>query len=245
MRGMESSNGVGNYRNYLAAHIAYIFDLNRINLWKGRTIMEIKINKSKTALLVMDMQKNMIDEKSPMAQHAGFAEMVKKTNLVERIRKVMDAAREAGMMVVTIGVDFSTGGFPVFPQRGEFCKAIAAEHDGGEVLRPGTWGYETHERVAPIKGEPVIGKMHMSAFAGSKLDQVLSENGVSDIAMTGVATSFVVTATTWSALNYGYSCIVIEDCCTSGSQESHEMAINAIRPVADICAAEEFIKAIK
>lgn len=206
--------------------------------------MALTIDKGKTALLVMDMQRNMIDEKSPMAQHAGFADMVKKTDLIDNIRSVMDAARASNLMVVTIKVDFSVGNFPHFPQRGEFCIAIAAEHDSGEVLRPGTWGYQIDERVAPIEGEPVVGKMHMSAFAGSNLDELLRKNGITDIAMTGVATSFVVTATTWCALTYGYSCIVVEDCCTSGSQEAHEQAINALRPVVDICSAEQFISAL-
>ena len=206
--------------------------------------MAITIDKSKTALLVMDLQNNMIDEKSPMAKHAGFADMVKKTGVIDTIRNVMDAARASNMMVITVKVDFSVGNFPHYPQRGEFCKAIAAEHDSGEVLRPGTWGYETDERVAPKEGEPVVGKMHMSAFAGSNLDELLRKNGITDIAMTGVATSFVVTATTWCAVTNGYSCIIIEDGCTSGSQDAHEQAINALRPVVDVCSAEEFISAL-
>lgn len=207
--------------------------------------MGINLDKKKTALLVMDLQKHMVHEQSPVAQHAGFAEMVKKTGLIQRVRKVMDAARRTGMLVITVKVDFSAGKFPRYPTRGEFCKIIAAENDAGQVLRPGVWGYETVEEVAPLEGEPVVLKRHMSAFAGSNLDEVLRARGITDIALTGVATSYVVTATNWSALNYGYSCIVIEDCCTTHNDEAQAAAINTLRAIADICAAEEFMQAIK
>lgn len=207
--------------------------------------MAITLIKEKTALLVMDLQNHIIHKDSPLAQHAGFAEMVEKTGLLPKIRKVMDAARVSGMLVVTVRMDFSSGEFHRYPERGDFCRAIKGEHDGGEVLRPGVWGYEINELVAPKEGEPVVGKMHMSAFAGSNLDQVLQQHGITEIALTGVATSFVVTATTWVAINYGYGCIIIEDCCTSGNEEMHQSALNAIAPVTDICNSDDFILAIK
>lgn len=207
--------------------------------------MPIQIDKAKTALLVMDLQNHIIHKDSPLAQHAGFAEMVEKTGLLKIIRKVMDAARASNMLVVTVRMDFSAGSFPRYPERGDFCRAIKGEHDGGEVLRPGGWGYEISELVAPKDGEPVVGKMHMSAFAGSTLNQLLQQKGITEIALTGVATSFVVTATTWVAINYGYGCIIIEDCCTSGNEEMHRSALNAIAPVTDICSSDDFIKAIQ
>lgn len=207
--------------------------------------MKITIDKDKTALLVMDLQNHVIHKDSPLAQHMGFAEMVEKKNLLPRIRKVMDAARASNLLVVTVRNDFSAGEFPRYPERGDFCRAIKAEHDEGKVNRPGVWGYEINELVAPKEGEPVVGKMHMSAFAGSNLDQVLRDHGVTEIALTGVATSFVVTATTWVAIDKGYGCIIIEDCCISASEEMHQTAMNAIAPVTDICSADEFIKAIR
>ena len=207
--------------------------------------MAIEIDKTKTALLVMDLQRNMVDEQSPVAQHTGFAEMVKKTGLLPRVGKVMDAARAAGMLVVTVKVDFTAGSFPRYPTRGDFCRMIAAENQAGGALRPGTWGYETVPEVSPKEGEPVVGKRHMSAFSGSNLDEVLRKHAVTDIALTGVATSYVVTATAWSALNYGYSNIVIEDCCTTHNEEAQAAAIKGLRAIADICTAEEFMAAIQ
>jgi nicotinamidase-related amidase len=207
--------------------------------------MGIQLDKEKTALLVMDLQKHMIDEASPAAQHTGFAKMVKQTGLLERVGKVLNAARKANMFVGYVVVDLANASMPRYPDRGEFCRIIKSELEDVNVLRPGTWGYGIDERVAPKKGEPVIPKGHVSAFAGSRLDSILRERGITDLALLGVATTFVVTGTVWSAITLGYSCLVIEDCCTAGSQEAHRAAIAAFAPVVDLCSADAFIEAVQ
>ena len=207
--------------------------------------MSIEVDLSKTALLVLDLQKHMIDEASPAAQHAGFAQMVKQTGLVEKIGKVLGAARAANMFIGYVVVDFSAAAMPRYPVRGDFCKIIKSESEDSKVLRSGVWGYDIDERITPRPGEPIIPKAHVSAFAGSQLDSILREKGITDLALLGVATTFVVTGTVWPAITLGYSCLVIEDCCTSGSQEAHEAAIAGFEPVVDICSSDEFIKAIR
>ena len=207
--------------------------------------MEIQLDKKKTALLVMDLQKHMIDEASPAAQHTGFAKMVKQTGLLERVGRVLNAARKANMFVGYVVVDLVNSSMPRYPDRGEFCRIIKSELEDVNVLRPGAWGYSIDERVAPKKGEPVIPKGHVSAFAGSRLDSILRERGIKDLALLGVATTFVVTGTVWSAITLGYSCLVIEDCCVAGSQDAHRAAIAAFAPVVDLCSSDEFIQAVQ
>ncbi len=206
--------------------------------------MVLEIDVAKTALLVLDMQKHMIDEASPLAQHTGFAKMVKEENLVERVGRVLDAARAAGMFVGYVVVDFDNAPMPRYPDRGDFCRNIKAESEDSSVLRPGVWGYEIDERIAPKAGEPIIQKGHVSAFAASELDAVLHREKITDVALVGVATSFVVTGTVWTAITLGYSCLVIKDCCTAQNREVHEAALAGFAPVADICSANEFMKAV-
>jgi biuret amidohydrolase len=52
---------------------------------------------AKTAVLGLHLQKHMTDPASPVAQHTGFAEMVQKTNLFDKINRVLSAAREKGI----------------------------------------------------------------------------------------------------------------------------------------------------
>ena len=205
--------------------------------------MAERIEAARLAVLGLHLQKHMTDAASPVAQHTGFAEMVKKTKLFDNINRVLNAARQNGVFIAYLKLDLSPSDYR-YPQRGDFCQFVAAEHEAGEVLRPGAWGYELHDALVCQEGEPVILGRHISAFAGSGLDHVLKTRGITDLVLTGVATNFVVTNTAWSAIDRGYSCLVLEDCCTSGSAEIHRDAIDHLRPIADIWQSQSFIDAM-
>lgn len=205
--------------------------------------MTDRLDAATTAVLGLHFQKHMTHADSPVAQHLGFANMVEKTNLFENTNRVLDAAREAGLFVAFVSANLSPSVYR-YPQRGEFCRFVAAEHEKGEVLRPGVWGYDMHEAITRRDDEPIILARQIGAFAGPDLDEALRARGITDLVLTGVATSFVVTSTAWSAIDRGYSCVVLEDCCTSGSAEMHEDAIEHLRPIADIWQSGTFIEAI-
>ena len=177
--------------------------------------MPERLEATKTAVLGLHLQKHMTDPASPVAQHTGFAEMVKKTNLFDNINRVLSAARETGIFIAYVKLDLSPGHYR-YPLRGGFCRFVAAEHKGGEVLRPGAWGYDLHDGLVCQEGEPVILGRQISAFSGSDLDNALKTRGITDLVLTGVATNFVVTNTAWSHL----------------------------RPIADIWESRNFIDAI-
>src|SRR5262245_34037876 len=125
----------------------------------------------------------MTDPASPVAQHTGFAQMVKKTNLFDNINRVLSAAREKCIFIAYVKLDLSPGGYR-YPLRGEFCQFVAAEHGAGEVLRAGAWGYDLHDALVCQEGEPVILGRHISA---SGLDNALKTRGITDLVLTGVA----------------------------------------------------------
>jgi len=202
-----------------------------------------QLETAKAAILGLHLQKHMTDPESAVAQHAGFAEMVKTTNLFDNINRVLSAARQIGIFMAYVKLDLSPGRYR-YPLRGEFCQFVAAEHQAGEVLRPGAWGYDLHDALVCQQDEPVILGRHISAFAGSDLDNALKTRGITDLVLTGVATNFVVTNTAWSAIDRGYSCLVLEDCCTSGSAEMHQDAIDHLRPIADIWQSHSLIDAM-
>ncbi|HCO42951.1 MAG TPA: hypothetical protein DCZ11_07655 [Gammaproteobacteria bacterium] len=204
--------------------------------------MAIEIDVKKTALLSMDFQNDIIHPDAPLAQAAGFAKMVQDTDILPRSAKVLDAARKAGMKVIHIVVEFDENS-PTMPHRGAFFRMLGS---GGPTLQPGTWGAQIHEDVAPQPGDEIVKKAMISAFCGSNLKEVLDKNGITDIAMIGVATTFVVEGTVWSAVDMGLSCVVIEDCVCAGSQEAHDAAIQtSLTYLSDICKADEFIAAIQ
>ena len=202
--------------------------------------MAISIDKKKTALLSMDFQNDIVHPDAAMAQATGFAAMVEKTGILGRSAKLLDTARDAGMLVIHVVVELSADS--PMPTRGAFFKMLGG---GGPVLVPGSWGAAIHEDVTPKEGDIVVTKAMISAFVGSNLKEILDENGITDIAMIGVATPFVVEGTTWTAVDLGINCIVIEDCVCAGDEAAHESAITtSLTNLADICSSEEFVAAI-
>ena len=203
--------------------------------------MAIEIDVSKTAVLSMDFQNDIVHPDGLLAQVAGFAEMVERTGVLDKSVKVLDAARAAEMKVIHIVVEFPPTP-PKMGTRGDFFRMLGA---GGPSLQPGTWGAEIHERVAPKPGDEVVKKAMISAFYRSNLQEVLDANGIIDIAMMGVATTFVVEGTAWTAADLGYSCICIEDCMCASNQEAHDDAIRtSLSYITDICSSDDFIAAI-
>lgn len=203
--------------------------------------MPITIDRKKTALLSMDFQNDIIHPDAALAQAAGFANMVQKTGVLDKSAKVLDAARKAGMKVIHIIVEFGENA-PPMSKRGAFFRMLGS---GGPMLQPGTWGAKIHDTVAPKPGDEIVKKAMISAFVGSNLKEVLDRDGITDIAIIGCATTFVVEGTVWSAVDMGLSCIVIEDCVCAGSQEAHDDAIRtSLNYLTDICSSQEFIAAI-
>jgi nicotinamidase-related amidase len=208
--------------------------------------MAERLDASTTAVLAVHLQKHMVHADSPVAQMAGFGAMVEKTSLFDHVNAVLSAARKARAFVAYVGSDMSgaeEAGYR-YPVRGDFCRMVAGEHAGGEVLRPGHWGFDIHEAVAMQPGDAFIANRQLSAFSGSDLDARLRARGIADIVVMGVATGFAVSGTVWSAIDRGYSVILLEDCCTAGSEEAHEAAMTCLRPIADVWKSADFVAAI-
>jgi nicotinamidase-related amidase len=199
-------------------------------------------DKSKTALLVMDMQNDIVHENSQIAQHMGFARTVKESGVVGNIRRLLDACRAYGVAVIYIVVDFSVGKQFQMPKRGQFFKSITG---GPPILQKGTWGAQIHDDLKPQAGEPIVGKSIFSAFASSNLHELLRARDIRQLILTGVATEFVVDSTSWDASDFGYDVIVPRDACCSTSSQAHEDAIRRMEARADISTVDELIASLR
>lgn len=199
-------------------------------------------DKQKTALVVMDMQNDIVSDRSEIARHLGFAEMVTKSGVIGHIKRLLEAFRQAKLPVVHVVVDFSVGKQFQMPHRGHFFRAIAG---AGPMLAKGTWGGEIHEELTPAPGEPVVPKALFSAFGGTDLHKILRDRDVSQLVLVGVATEFVVDSTSWSASDLGYDVIVPRDGCSSANVEAHENALQRMAARADIVDVAALVEAVK
>jgi len=97
------------------------------------------------------------------------------------------------------------------------CRAAATpvvyvQHDGkpGEPEEPHTPGWEIHEGIAPVPGEPIFRKRFNSAFRGTELHGHLRDRGIDTLLIVGIQTEYCVDTTVRVAFELGYSVVVPE-----------------------------------
>jgi nicotinamidase-related amidase len=198
-------------------------------------------NSAKTALLVMDLQNDVVNPDSKIAQKLGFAKAVEESGVLNNIKRLLEAFRAAKLPVIHVVVDFSESKAFQKPHRGQFIKAIESF---GPMLEKDSWGGQIHDDFMPGPDEPVIRKPFFSAFSGTKLHEVLRARDISQLILTGVTTDFVIDSTSWSASDLGYDVIVPRDACVCADSDTHENAIKRLAARADITDTASIVEAI-
>jgi len=201
--------------------------------------MALEIDKGQTALLVMDLENDLIHEEGAFKDF-GFAKMVKDNDVLGKVNTLLGAARRGGVKVIYISVKFRPGHPEASRSAGLFQAVI-----GANALVEGTWGATIHDAVSPQEGEPVVTKRAVSAFAGSDLENLLRSSGITALILSGVATNFVVEGTAREASDRGYNVVVVGDCCASVSQEAHDSALTTALPfLATVTTLDEVTAAL-
>jgi nicotinamidase-related amidase len=75
--------------------------------------------------------------------------------------------------------------------------------------------YRIHANVAPIAGEPVIGKHYANSFRDTALLDTLRGLGVRKLVIVGMQTHMCVEAATRAAADLGFEVTVIQDACAT------------------------------
>lgn len=204
--------------------------------------MALTLDSKSTALLILDMQNDIVSAASPLANVPSFAPLfanIKSSRVVENCRALLDAARKTRLTVAHIVVDFTVGRQFQFPQRGHFFESIGGGNS--QLLQAGTWGGEIHELLQPQAGEIRVAKSIFSGFASNDLHDQLRAHDIKQLILTGVATDIVVECTSWAAADLGYNLLIAADCCCSHTPESHTAALQRISARADIVSSAEII----
>ena len=170
------------------------------------------IDRSKTALVVIDLQKGVVGRQT--APHAS--DMV-----VKNAAALADAFRKIGMPVFLVRVAFSP--------------------DGKDALRPlvdTPWSAQTPPpgwtdivpEMGPKPGDFVITKHQWGAFYGTELDLEFRRRGITTMVLCGIATNFGVESTARFAFEYGLNQVFAEDAMSAMSAEEHTFTVARIFP---------------
>ena len=192
---------------------------------------ELELNHKKTALLVMDVQNDQFGMLDKAGQAAGF---------LDNVKRVLDSARAAGILVVHIVARFRPG-HPEASPRNRFNVYNKAQ---GRLVE-GSQGAEIRPEVAPLSDEIVVTKRRINAFFGTDLDGVLRANGIESIVLTGIATRGVILSSTRHAGDADYDIVILRDCVGDPDPDLHAVLMDKVLPMqAAIANAADFVDAL-
>jgi nicotinamidase-related amidase len=184
---------------------------------------------SKTALVIIDMQRDFIEP-------GGFGELLGNKvallkSAVAPCRKVLDAARAAGMTVIHTREGHRADLADLLPAKRTRGGKTFIGTDGpmGRILVRGEPGHDIVPELYPVAGEPIVDKPGKGAFYETDLHLILQARGVQSLILCGVTTEVCVNTTAREANDRGYEVLVVEDAVASYFPEFHRVALEMIK----------------
>jgi nicotinamidase-related amidase len=157
------------------------------------------------ALVVIDLQKAI----------AGLPTVHPAGEITGRAAQLARAFRARGLPVVLVNV---TGTAPGRTEAGS-----------PKFSLPADWT----ELLPELEQQPddhIVSKQRWGAFTGTSLDDTLRERGVTQVVLTGVATSIGVESTARSAYDLGYNVALVVDAMTDRDADAHRHSVEKIFP---------------
>src|SRR3954468_13752672 len=166
----------------------------------------------RTALVVIDLQAGIAG--APTQPYSD-------AEVIARTAELADAFRSHDLPVVLVRVTFAADGADATPGRTEASRPGGTRPDGWDVIV---------DELAGHPGDITVTKRNWGAFHGTDLDVLLRRRGVTQIVLTGVATSIGVESTARAAHEHGYHVTLATDAMTDLDPEAHRNSVERIFP---------------
>ncbi len=192
-------------------------------------MVDFKVNLSKTALVVIDVQKGIavIDRK---------LEPYTASQVVQNVSKLVKKFRELEMPVFLVRVASIDGRDMLHPVTDQKVQWSSGQ-------RPADWA-EFVDEIKPAEKDIVITKRQWGAFYGTELDLQLRRRGIETIVLCGVSTNIGVETTARDAYQRGYNQIFAIDAMAAGSSVEHEATLKYIfQRIGLLKTTDEILKA--
>lgn len=180
---------------------------------------DISLEADRCALIIQDLQNDVIIEGGAFADSGAPAHATAQ-NVVGNAARLADACRAKGVPVIHVWYVVDEGA-PGLKVNAPLFEGVA----GGALVR-GTWGAAPADGVEPQDGDFVVEKMRMSAWEGTKLEQILTGTGRDTVIVAGAWTNMSIEHTARTGADKGYVMVVPEDSCSTVDDEWQAAAIN-------------------
>lgn len=164
------------------------------------------------ALLLIDFQRDFCAPGGYSDQCGGLDWV---TPILPNARRLLDAARAAGLVIVHTREGYAPDLSDCPPVRVERSRKAGGEYGSpgplGRLMIRGEFGHDFIDELQPLPGELVLDKNTYGAFARSTLEQHLKSRGVRRLAIAGVTADVCVHTTLREAADRGFDCFYVRD----------------------------------
>ena len=188
-----------------------------------------------TALLIVDLQNDFLHPDGAYGRAGQTAGAI--AALPERLKPLADGIRAAGGWIVSTQFTLvpAKGGEPLISPHLKQLRPFLAKGD----FAPGAWGHQLVGALQPA--DLTVEKVAYSAFYMTRLEWVLRKTGIRRLIVAGIVTNGGVASTVRDAHVRDFETVVLQDGCAAFAPETHDVAIEALRPVARIATVAEVL----
>ncbi len=180
----------------------------------------MSIDPKTTALVLIEYQNEFTSTGGVL--HDAVSAVMDKTGMLENTKRVVEAARAAGVTIMHAPITFAAGYNEISAHPYGILKGVV---DGNAFVK-GTWGAAIVDDLAPVEGDILVeGKRGLDTFASTNLDFMLRSKGITTLVLGGFLTNCCVESTMRSGYENGYQVITLSDCVAATSVEEHDNAI--------------------
>ena len=199
---------------------------------------EISLEKSNTALLVIDLQNIYTKLADTDPRWNDFSLRLKKT-VIPNVKKLEELFRKNKQDVIfaRIACHLKDGRDRSLSQKmpGWNNILMRLEEEDSQIIN----------EIAPKDDEIVVTKTTDSALTGTNLRLILSNLGIKNVVCVGIFTDQCVSSTVRSLSDESFNVFVAEDACAAGTMELHNAELTIINNIySKVCTVKDLIKAL-
>jgi gluconolactonase len=199
----------------------------------------VRLDANRSALIIQDLQNDVIGEGGAFAD-SGAPSHAKSQNVVENVKRLAEAARQAGMPVIHVHYIVEEGA----PGLKQNAPLFVGVKEAGGLVR-GSWGAAPVGGLEPQPGDHVVEKMRMNGFYETRLDILLRGLGAETIVITGAWTNMSIEHTARHGADAGYEVFVVSDGTSTTGDDWQNAALNyAMNNVGRVISTEEAVQAL-
>lgn len=195
-----------------------------------------------TALLLVDLLNDFLDEKGKLAPRIG--PMLEKTDLKTQLGRLVQGARAAGVRIFYVPHGLHEHSFDdvkhLHPRWQWAMK--------NQLFWKGGWGADFYPSLAPREGDVIVSRHRaFDSFVNTDMLQRLREHKIEKVVLAGLTSHTCVESAGRHALEEGFHVTFLKDAVAEFTQEAHDAALTLSYPTFghEVLTVDQFLAAVE